>query len=304
MDICPPFNRFFRPLLNHASMGEVNVRESADRIADEFKMTEKARLETTQSGNQRHYIDRTHWAATYLRQARLLDSTKRGFVKITEEGVAFIRSNQGEISVKDLKSIPAFVDFQQRKRQPKPTDDINPDQEKDSLTPHDRIGEALSEIEDELAASLLDQLQHSSPSFFEKVVVDLLLSMGYGGNYDSAGQIIGNTGDDGVDGLINQDVLGLERVYIQAKRYNLDKSISSEAIRGFAGALNVKQASKRLFVTTSSFSKNAISTAEKVPQRIVLIDGKTLSRLMIKYNVGCSTQKTLLMKQLDTDYFE
>ena len=221
-----------------------------------------------------------------MRQAGLLFTTKRGYVKITNEGFVFNDMHQKSISVADLVSLPAFVEFQERRgtRSIKPR--IANDENVEPLTPQDRISEALNEIEAELADTLLEQLQNSSPSFFEKVVVDLLLSMGYGSGDERAGELLGGAGDDGVDGLINQDALGLERVYIQAKRYQADKTISAEAIRGFTGALNVQQASKGLFVTTCSFTKNAIETAKKVPQRIVLIDGDTLARLMIKYEVG------------------
>ena len=304
MDHCPPFNVFFRPLLSLATAGEINVRESAKRIADQFGMTDQAKLEATKGGNHRRYIDRTHWAATYLRQAGLLVTTKRGFVKITDQGSDFLRNHEGQINVKNLRSIPAFADFQARQGTRRKTVIIDHTDTSDTLTPHDRISEALDDIEEELATTLLDSFQNSSPSFFEKAVVDLLLCMGYGANRTEAGYVIGKSGDDGVDGLINQDALGLERVYIQAKRYQSDNKISAEAIRGFTGALNVQQASKGLFVSTSAFTDSAISTAERVPQRIVLIDGKRFSRLMIRYGVGCLTHKTLSIKKFDTDYFE
>lgn len=227
----------------------------------------------------------------------------RGFVKITPERQKFLKSHTGDISVDDLRALPAFIDFQNRKGKRASSGEGNQVDEA-SLTLLDKITEALEEIEDNLASELLVQLQSSSPDFFEKVIVDVLLSMGYGGGDENAGQLLGKTGDNGVDGLINQDVLGLERVYIQAKRYQTEATISADAIRSFTGALNVQQALKGLFVTTSSFSKQAIAIAEKVPQRIVLIDGDTLSRLMIKYDVGCISQKTLAVMRLDADYFE
>ena len=172
-----------------------------------------------------------------------------------------------------------------------------------SLNPHDQINEALEEIEGELAETLLEQLQNSSPTFFEKAVLDLFLKMGYGGGKKQSGEVLGGVGDEGVDGLINQDALGLERIYIQAKRYQSNNAISAEAMRGFAGALSMKQASKGLFVTTSSFTKGAVLAAEKVQQRIVLVDVQRLARLMIDYGVGCSIQKTLSIKKIDEDYF-
>lgn len=304
MDTCPPFQTFLKPMLTLASRGEVNVRNSADTIADDFGLSTRARLETTRSGNQRRYIDRSHWAATYLRQAGLLKTTRRGYVDITEDGVKFNNKFEKTISKQDLFSLPAFVEFQERRGTRKVSASSHDGSPDGGLTPDDQINEALEEIEGELAATLLEQLQNSSPSFFEKAVLDLFLKMGYGGGEKQSGEVLGGVGDEGVDGLINQDALGLERIYIQAKRYQADNTISAEAMRGFAGALSMKQASKGLFVTTSSFTKGAVSAAERVQHRIVLIDGQRLSQLMIDYEVGCSIQKTLSIKKIDEDYFE
>ena len=304
MDTCPPFEDFFKPFLDICNAGEANVRESASKIADGFAMTDKARLETTKGGNQPRYINRTYWTASYFRKAGLVETTRRGHVKITKAGIEFLKSHPDGITKNDLRSFASFADFEAGKDGENPDKIANNVLDRPTLTPNDQINAALDEIEAELADNLLELLQNSKPSFFEKVVVDLLLSMGYGSGDERAGELLGGAGDDGVDGLINQDALGLERVYIQAKRYQADKTISAEAIRGFAGALNVQQASKGLFVTTCSFSKNVIETAQKVPQRIVLIDGDTLARLMIKYEVGCSTQRTLTIKHIEADYFE
>ena len=304
MDTCPTFQKFLKPLLMLASAGEINVRNSADAIADDFELSMQARLETTRSGNQRRYIDRTHWAATYLRQAGLLRTTRPGFVEITDEGIKVNSKFENGISTQDLFSLPAFVAFQERRGTRTVNASVHLGSADDALTPHDQINEALEEIEGELADTLLGQLQNSTPSFFEKVVLDLFLKMGYGSGEKQSGEVLGGVGDEGVDGLINQDALGLERIYFQAKRYQTDNSISAEAMRGFAGALSMKQASKGLFVTTSSFTKGAVSAAEKVQQRIVLIDGQRLSKLMIDYEVGCSIQKTLSIKKIDEAYFE
>lgn len=304
MDTCPPFQTFLKPMLMLAKDGEVNVRNSADSIADQLGLSPSARLETTKGGNQRRYVDRTHWAATYLRQAGLLITTRRGYVNITDEGVVFNNKHQNSISNADLFILPAFKEFQERRGTRKLPSNEGGERPEDGLTPNDQINAALEEIEGELADTLLVQLQNSSPSFFEKAVLDLFLKMGYGGGEKQYGEVLGGVGDEGVDGLINQDALGLERIYIQAKRYQTENAISAEAMRGFAGALSMKQASKGLFVTTSSFTKGAVSAAEKVQQRIVLIDGQRLSKLMIDYGVGCSIQKTLSIKKIDEEYFE
>lgn len=304
MDTCPPLSQFFVPLLVLVSDGEKNVRQSAKVIADDFGLTDRAKSETLKSNNEPRYINRTHWAATYLRAAGLIKTTKRGFVAITDQGVKFLKDHQAGISLKDHKAIPAFKEFHEGKGSSVSATEVVDIESKDALTPDERISEAFEEIESALAEEMLDKLINSPWEFFERFVIDLFLSMGYGWDDEAAGEHLGKSGDDGIDGLINQDALGLERVYIQAKRYSSQNTISSESVRSFIGALNVKQASKGLFVTTSSFSKSAISTAETVTQRIVLIDGQHLSRLMIKYNVGCSTQKTFSIKQLDSDYFE
>ena len=214
MDTCPPFQKFLKPMLMLATTGEINVRSSADTIADNFGLSPRARLEATRSGNQRRFIDRTHWAATYLRQAGLLKTTRRGYVEITDEGVKFNSKFEKGISKRDLFSLPAFVAFQERRS----TRTINASlisqdgNSDDGLTPDDQINEALEEIESELAETLLEQLQNSSPSFFEKAVLDLFLKMGYGGGEKQSGEVLGGVGDEGVDGLINQDALGLERI--------------------------------------------------------------------------------------------
>lgn len=303
MDTCPPFQNFIKPMLMLACEGEINVRQSADVIANEFGLSSQARLEATKSGNSRRYIDRTHWAATYLRQAGLLETTKRGYVQITADGIAFNQKFKEAITIADLRVLPSFIAFQKRRGTRKAEVNIDDGSTDGSLTPHDQINEALEEIEGELAETLLEQLQNSSPTFFEKAVLDLFLKMGYGGGEKQSGEVLGGVGDEGVDGLINQDALGLERIYIQAKRYQSNNAISAEAMRGFAGALSMKQASKGLFVTTSSFTKGAVLAAEKVQQRIVLVDGQRLARLMIDYGVGCSIQKTLSIKKIDEDYF-
>ena len=233
-----------------------------------------------------------------------VETSIRGYVEITTDGIAFNQKFQGAISVDDLRNLPAFIEFQERRGTRKVQANSGDSSTDSSLTPDDQINEALEEIEGELAETLLEQLQNSSPSFFEKAVLDLFLKMGYGGGEKQSGEVLGGVGDEGVDGLINQDALGLERIYIQAKRYKTDNTISAGAMRGFAGALSMKQATKGLFVTTSSFTKGAISAAEKVRQRIVLIDGQRLSQLMIDYEVGCSIQKTLSIKKIDEDYFE
>ena len=308
MERCPPFHHFLLPMLERAAGGEVNVRTSADDIANSFGLTERALAETVKSGKQFCYIDRTHWAATYLRQAQLIETTRRGFVKITDEGVSFLASYKADdteriITVSELARIPAFAAFIGGK-QTRADEKAGPvTSSEDEVTPPERIARALEEIDKGLAESLLGYLKKLEPAEFEQTVLDMLKGMGYGGSQKHSAHRLGQSGDDGVDGLIVQDPLGLDRVFVQAKRYKSDNVVSAEAVRGFAGALALQQANKGLFVTTSSFSKSARQTAEKLPQRIVLIDGEFMARLMISYNVGCSIRESFHIKQIDNDYF-
>lgn len=303
MDKCPPFNDFFYPLMQLALDEEVQVRECSERIADHFGLSTEARLEMVPSGSKARYVDRTQWAATYLRQAGLLNSTRRGYVRVSEQGREFLSKLSGTQIVRaQLKEFPAFQDFISRSGSRK-SKKVGTEVE-ESLTPMDQISDALEEIEIDLVVDILERLMTAHPSFFERAVIDLLMAMGYGGQNKDAGRVTGKVGDNGIDGVIDQDQLGLDRVYVQAKRYALDNTVSSEAVRAFTGALSMHQASKGLFFTTSSFSASAEETADRVAQRVVLIDGMRLARLMIAYGVGCTTRRIISIMQIDRDYFE
>ena len=282
---------------------EVQVRECSEKIADHFGLATEARLEMVPSGSKARYVDRTQWAATYLRQAGLLDSTRRGHVRVSEEGQAFLSTLSGtRITRAHLNEFPAFQAFLAKSKPPKskPAEIVDDN----SLTPMDQISNALEEIQIDLVADILDRLMAAHPSFFEKAVIDLLMAMGYGGQNKDAGRVTGKSGDNGIDGVVDQDQLGVDRVYVQAKRYALENTVSSEAVRAFTGALSMHQASKGLFFTTSTFSASAEETADRVAQRVVLIDGIRLAKLMISYGVGCTTRRTISIMQIDRDYFE
>jgi len=308
MQNCPPFQLFLRPLLELSAGGEVRVRATADIIADQLGLSDEAKAELNRSGNQKKYIERIHWAATYLRQAKLVETTRRGHVQITPEGSAFLNSHQGEITPADLSKIPAFQEFEGRigtRKNRQSSEQAGSASYTDSQTPHDRINEAMDEIEAALADELLSQLLDCEPEFFEQVIVNLLMAMGYGGDNEEAGQRLGKTSDGGIDGIVTQNPLGLERVFIQAKRYKPGNTIQIEAIRGFAGALIDRvQEGKGIFVTTSSFSKGAKEFVERGRHRIVLIDGQRLTHLMIAHDIGCTPQRTRLIKHFDRDYFD
>ena len=305
MDKCPPFNDFFYPLMQLALNKEMQVRECSERIADQFNLTTEARLEMVPSGSKPRYVDRTQWAATYLRQVGVLDATRRGYIKVSATGRNFLDSLDGtKITRSDLMQFQPFRDFVERQRPKKARQGQEGETVSASFTPMDQISAALEEIQDELAADILDRLMAAPPSFFERAVIDLLMAMGYGGQNNAAGHVTGKSGDNGIDGVIDQDQLGLDRVYVQAKRYALENTVSAEAVRAFTGALSMHQGTKGLFLTTSTFSKSAEDTADRVGQRVVLIDGARLARLMIAHGVGCTTRRTISVMQIDRDYFE
>jgi restriction system protein len=277
-----------------------------DRLADQLGLTPDERAELLPSGKQGVFHNRVHWAKTYLAKAGLLENTQRGYFKITPRGQEVLASHPARIDVPFLGQFPEFKEFKARARDSQSkvstdtTDDLDDDK---TATPDEIMRAAHKQIEDELAQDLLDRIQKASPAFFERLIVRLLLSMNYGGSAADAGRAIGRSGDDGVDGVIDQDVLGLDRVYIQAKRYAAGNSIGSGAIRDFFGSLDRHKAAKGLFVTTSTFSPSARETAQFLSKRIVLIDGEQLAKLMIRHNVGCKVEETLEIKEIDEGFF-
>jgi restriction system protein len=262
------------------------------------------------SGKQTVFSNRVHWAKTYLSKAGLLESTRRGYFKITRRGLQVVESKPGRIDVKFLSQFEAFQEFKERSRLAQGA--VEDQNQAGHLIargmaaepPNEIMLAAHRQIESALAQDLLDRIRSSSPDFFERLIVNLLLSMGFGGSSAETGRALGRSGDDGVDGVVDQDALGLDRVYIQAKRYALGNNIGSGAIRDFFGSLDRHKATKGLFVTTSIFSPSAIETAQYLSKRIVLIDGEQLAKLMIRHNVGCRVEDTLQIKKIDEDFFE
>ena len=304
---CPPFNIFMHPLLELCSEKDIRVADAAQELAARLLLSETAKGQLKQDGTKPKFVDRTHWAATYLKKAKLLVAPERGWVKITDEGISFLANYPNGFDQKELKEIDAFQKFKQPSgNKSKPIQSIQENSLIDSselnLTPDEKISAVLQEIEDTLATELIERIYSAPPYFFERVVVELLVGMGYGNARNAT--VTGKSGDNGIDGVIDQDQLGLDRVYVQAKRYETHNKVGSEAIRNFAGSLNYHQATKGLFFTTSSFTSSAIETAEKVLQRIVLIDGERLAQLMIRNHVGCNPKQTFDVMRLDEDFFE
>jgi restriction system protein len=306
----PDYQSLMRPLLAFASDGsEKNINDAIKGIADQLKLTDEERHQLLPSGKQAIFANRVHWARTYLDKAGAIKRTRRSHFEITDRGKKLLTENTARIDVKVLKQFPEFIAFQTPKAidetggaiSPAPPAIEIPDS---AVTPEEAIQQAEAQIFDNLKSQLLVRIWELSPSFFESLVVDLIIKMGYGGSRESVVQRLGKSGDEGIDGVVNEDALGLDVVYIQAKRYVADNTIGRERIQQFAGALVGQGASKGVFVTTSSFSKGAVEYAIKVPQRIILIDGKRLAQLMVQYGVGVRVERTVEIKRIDLDYFD
>ncbi len=294
------------PVLKLSSGGEVRISDAVQHLADEFNLTPDERAELLPSGKQAVFSNRVNWAKAYLLKAGLIAATKRAHFVINERGRQVLAQSPSRIDIKSLMH-NQFEEF----RQIRQADDNGEEEQaggqpspQDTHTPDEIIRLAHQRIEAALGQELLERILSAPPAFFENLIVSLLISMGYGGSAKNAGRALGRSGDDGVDGVIDQDALGLDRVYVQAKRYALGNNIGSGAIRDFFGSLDRHKAAKGLFVTTSGFSSSAKETAEYLSKRIVLIDGSTLAKLMIRYNVGCRIEETLYLKKIDEEFFE
>ncbi|HXF50009.1 MAG TPA: restriction endonuclease [Verrucomicrobiae bacterium] len=296
----PDYQSIMLPLLKFASdQREHSLREAIELLAQEFNVTEDDRKKLLPSGLQEIFDNRVGWAHTYLKKAGLLDSTKRGYFKITSRGLDVLRKNPKTINVAFLRSFPEFVEFQTVK---KDQDESEGEAEKATeKTPEESLESGYQRIRRDLSTELLAKVKSSSPKFFEKLVVELLLRMGYGSFRDDAGKATGGSGDEGIDGLINEDKLGLDVIYLQAKRW--DGIIGRPEVQKFAGALQGRKARKGVFITTSKFSDDAHDFVSKIDSKIVLIDGEKLTQLMIDHDVGVSKHVSYEIKKIDWDYF-
>jgi restriction system protein len=297
----PDYQSLMLPLLRHLSDGqEHSFRNLVDAIAAEYKLTDSERRELLPSGGQFILDNRLGWARTYMKKAGLLSSPKRGSVQITERGLQVYKEYPNRIDNKVLRKFPEFLEFQAAKGDDaKGTDDAPI---ADQLDPQESIEAGYQRIKKQLSEELLTRMKASSPKFFEQLVVELLLKMGYGGSRRDAGQAIGRSGDGGVDGVIKEDKLGLDAVYIQAKRWDSGQ-VGSKEIQAFVGALHGRKARKGVFITTSGFSKPARDYARDIQDTVILIDGSQLADLLIEHGVGVSTTATYEIKKIDSDYF-
>ena len=308
----PPFEQFFYPILKHIEDGkEYSLAELRGMCAEYFALDENDLAEKIKSGQSRLY-DRVQWTMAYFYQAKLVDRIRRGLYVITDEGKKLAKSGPTELSVNYLKEhYPSFLEFSQRSN--KPAEDkytskstagaAQPETADDPKTPLDIIDENFLLMNQELAEELLQQVKSQSPKFFEHLVVELLVKMGYGGQYDDGAFVTQQTRDEGIDGIIKEDKLGLDKIYVQAKRWETG-TIGRKEIQGFVGALSGQGASKGVFITTSTFTKDAREFRPQNNIKIVLIDGIELARYMIEYNIGVSVKTSYEIKRIDSDFFE
>jgi len=303
--VIPDYQTLMLPLLRIVSDGnEYKYRDLIEKLAVEFQVSDQERKELLASGNQALFDNRVGWAKTYLKKAGLLDSPKRATFIITDLGKQTLANNPERIDAKYLRQFPAFVEFQNgaKNNSDNELDDINTIENNDQ-TPEESLDIAYQRIRKSLASELLNKVVDLSPAFFERLVVELLVKMGYGGSIKDAGKAMGKSGDEGIDGTIKEDKLGLDIIYIQAKRWRPGNVVGRPEIQKFVGALAGQGAKKGIFITTSNFTKEALDYTPRNETKIVLIDGVQLARLMIDYNLGCTTQQSYEIKKIDSDYF-
>lgn len=297
----PDYQSLMLPLLKFANNSiEHTLQNAINSLSGEFGLTEDEIKEMLPSGQQAIFHNRVGWARTYLVKAGLLESKRRGFFNITEKGKKIISENPLRIDNKFLTQFPEYIEFKNTKHN-KNKEIVNSQEVDNSATPEESLETSYQTIRNALATEILDKVKSCSPSFFERLVVELLVAMGYGGTLQDAGKAVGKSGDGGIDGIIKEDRLGLDVIYLQAKRW--EGNVSRPEIQKFAGALLGQQARKGVFITTSDFTKEAKDFAEKIDSKIILINGEELAELMIDYNVGVSVATTYQIKKMDSDYF-
>lgn len=297
----PDYQSLLLPVLRFLEDGEEHsLRETIDFLSGSLRLSEEEKRELLPSGRQPVFENRVGWARTYLKKAGLLEPTRRGFFRVTSNGRSVLASKPSRMDVKFLEQFPEFREFKALRRTKTDGGDHEADKEP-SVTPEEALEAAYLTLRNSLASDLLAQIKRSPPSLFEQLVIDLLVKMGYGGSRQDAGQVIGKSGDEGIDGIIKEDRLGLDTIYIQAKRW--DNTVSRPEIQKFAGALQGQRAKKGIFLTTADFSREARDFASKIESKIILIDGKELAKLLMDFDVGVSTANVYLLKKMDLDYF-
>ena len=299
----PDFQSLMLPFLRIAGDDkEHSVAEARAHLASEFKLTEAEQDELLPSKRQSRFGNRVAWAKVYLEQGGLLVSSRRGHFQISDRGRDVLKAPPARIDIKFLEHYPEFIEFRTPKGKAEAPSPPVASEPLDADTPEEALEAAHAKIKASLGSEVLARVKAGSPAFFERLVVELLLKMGYGGSRADAGHAVGKAGDEGIDGIISEDRLGLDIVYLQAKRW--DGSVGRPEIQKFVGALHGKRAKKGVFITTGSFSAEALAYVEHIDPKVVLIDGRRLAELMIDFEVGVTTARTYQVKRVDSDYFE
>lgn len=298
----PDFQSFMLPLLQFTGDGkEHNMNEAREYLADYFSLSDDDLAEKLPSGRQATFTNRVSWAKVYLARAGLLDTPQRGLFIITELGQSVLAENIDYLGVKVLNRFPAFRQFHQPKKDCQENGPSDTEVKPLSATPEEILEETYQQLKDDIADELLKLIKNNSPEFFEKLVVELLVKMGYGGSVKEAGKATKRTNDEGIDGIIKEDRLGLDAIYLQAKKW--ENTVSRPEIQKFVGALHGQRAKKGVFITTSQFSSGAVEYASNIDPKIVLINGGELVNLMIDHGLGVTSKVVYDVKKIDTDFF-
>ena len=300
----PKFEKFLYPFLLFLKDGELTTSQMIEMISQYFELTEEDKQLRTRSGSITQLRDRVGWSRQYLRRALFIEIPQHSIYRITQRGLDYLKTHT-DLTIDDLLEYPEYAAYNtsHKKKSSSPVVSIETHVEVSSeLTPTEQLEQAFESISKDLAADLLPKVMEQTPNFFEHLVVDLMVTMGYGGAYSDSAQVTQLTNDGGIDGIIYEDKLGLDKIYLQAKRWT--NSVGRPTIQQFAGALVGQNATKGVFITTSTFTKEAREYVKGINQKIVLIDGSELAKYMIEYNVGVSVKKVYEIKRIDNDYFE
>ena len=300
----PDYQSLMLPALKALEDGEVPLRDTRARVAESEGLTPEDTREMLRSGLQTAYANRVGWAMTYMVHAGLVERVRRGVHRLTPEGRRVLSSNPARIDLQTLSQYPSFVEWYRRKGGPGARRSGSRSHEAPTETPEEALGRAAEQLREQVQGELLGRVREASPAFVERIVVDLLTKMGYGGGDPDMGRVTGRSGDGGIDGTIREDALGLDEVYVQAKRYAEGTNVGEGDLRNFAGAIDAAGTTKGVFVTTSAFTRAARDYVNRSPKRIVLIDGEELARLMEVHNVGVRKRDTYEVKRIDEDYFD
>ncbi len=300
----PKFEDFLYPFLYQLKDKDVSTKDMKSALIKHFDLSDEDCILRTRSGSALQLSDRIGWCRQWLRRALFIEIPQRGIYRITKRGQDYLKTNT-DLRESDLLQYPEFKEYSTGSKAETGDNSNNTKEETQGLTPTEQMENAYKSINKDLTAELLQRILEQTPQFFEHLVVDLIVKMGYGGSFANSARVTQYAHDDGIDGIIYEDKLGLDKIYIQAKRYKLDNVVGKPQIQQFSGALDEPKATKGVFITTSSYSKEARQYVEKLnSKKIVLIDGQDLAQFMIEYNVGVSTKQIYEIKRIDSDYFE